>query len=185
MLSTYGSVLLGHHRTSGGSVGWPLTIRHGAFFAGFGEIVANVRNEGRTEPGFIPYPGASWVWSSRSPVATLSVQGRFHQTPGGTLVIDVKGPENHDVLVVKGTARLSGTLRVDSLGYRPRVGDRIPFLKSQKIVGKFSRIRTSLPGRFELKFEKVGGLGVLVVAKKSSPLPLPQPMPDSPRDARL
>lgn len=168
---TGGSVLLGGPGFSGGGAGWPLTIPRGAFYAGFGELEADVRNEGTTEPGFIPYPGESGIWASRNLVGTLPLRGNFTQTPGGTLSIDVKGPKYHDVLAVKGTAKLSGTLRVDFLRYRPRAGDRFPILKAREIVGKFTKIQTSLPGRYEAEFETVGGIGFLVIFEKSSSEP--------------
>lgn len=150
------------------------TIPRGALFAGFGEIETNLLSYGRTEPGFVQLQERSnWVWASRDPIGTLKVTGNFKQAPEGTLCIDVRNPRRHDMLRVAGTARLSGTLRVRSLGYRPRVGDRIPILKARKIVGRFTRVAASLPHPYKVEFSKVGGLGVLVVVPSSPRRPFP------------
>ncbi len=166
-----GSIIFGDGGYAMFGVNW-WTIPPGALFAGFGELETNLLSYGRTEPGFVRLPERSnWVWASRDPIGTLKVTGDFRQAPEGTLNMDVKSAKRHDVLRVAGTARLSGTLRVRWLGYRPRVGDRIPILKARRIVGRFTRVKASLPGPYTVEFSKVGGLGVLVVGRSSPRYP--------------
>ncbi len=168
-----GSIIFGDGGYAMFGVNW-WTIPRGALFAGFGELETNVFSHGRTEPGFVRLPAKSnWVWASRDPIGTLKVTGDFRQAAEGTLSMDVESPKRHDVLRVAGTAKLSGTLRVRWLGYRPRVGDRIPILKARRIVGRFTRVKASLPGPYTVEFSKVGGLGVLVVGRSSPRYPPP------------
>lgn len=168
-----GSIIFGT-RSDGVLIGGAWTISEGGLFAGFGELkVLRLLNQGRTEPGFVRLTGASrWpnsIGSNRDLTGTLTVTGDFQQDAKGTLVIDVRSPRRHDVLRVNGTAKLSGTLRVNWRGYRPKAGDRIPILNARKIVGQFTRIRTSLPGRYTVEFKTVGGLGILVVGESFPP----------------
>lgn len=134
--------------------------------AGFGELEGKVFVSGKTEPGFVPLKrGSASIWYSRSPIGKLTVTGKYVLEKEGVLVIDVTSPRKHDLLRVHGTASLSGTLRVDSLGYRPKPGDRIPFLLADRIEGRFIRIKSNLPDRFHYDFKKVGKTGYLVVSR--------------------
>ncbi len=162
-----GSIIFGEQGLIGGK-GWPVTIPAGALFAGFGELEANVLSDGRTEPGFVRFAELqNWEWDSRHPVGTLTVTGDFRQRAGGILVIDVKSRARHDLLRVSGTATLSGMLRIQSLGYRPREGDRIKCIDARRIVGDFSEVRLAFPCPYEVEFRNVGGKGFLVFGARS------------------
>lgn len=147
----------------------PVTIPAGSFFAGFGGIQGNVYVHGKTEPGYVSFgDGTNWIWGSRNPIGKLTVTGTYTLENDGTLVIDVTSPSRHDLLRVDGTAYLGGTLRIDSLGYQPKLGDRIPILRADRMVGRFLIIKTNLPNRFRYDFKKVGKTGYFVV-KSGSP----------------
>ncbi|MGK9452940.1 autotransporter domain-containing protein [Acidithiobacillus caldus] len=64
---------------------------------GHGTVVGNVTNNGTV------YPGGS--------IGTLTVEGNYVQTPGGTLAIEVS-PTAYDVLKISGTAAIAGKLLV-------------------------------------------------------------------------
>lgn len=144
-----------------------VTISKGSLLAGFGEIIGNVSVHGKTEPGFVSLRGMNWIWLWRKPISKLTVTGSYTLERDGILVIDVASPTKHDVLRVHGTARLSGTLRIDSLGYQPKIGDKIPIIQADNIEGRFLTIRTNHPGRFRYDFKKLGKSGYLVVGKAS------------------
>ncbi len=143
-----------------------VTIPAGSLLAGFGELEAKVFVSGKTEPGFVPFrKGTGWIWYWRDPIGKLTITGKYILEKEGVLVIDVTSPRKYDVLRVDGTANLSGTLRIDSLGYRPKPRDRIPFLLADRIEGRFLKIRTNLPGRFQYEFKSVGKIGYLTVSE--------------------
>lgn len=142
-------------------------IPKGFLLAGFGEVIGKVSVHGKTEPGFVSLRDMNWVWLWRNPISKLTVTGSYTLAKDGILVIDVASPTKHDVLRVHGTARLFGTLRIDALGYQPKIGDKIPIVQADDIEGRFLTIRTNLPGRFRYDFKKLGNTGYLVVGKAS------------------
>jgi hypothetical protein len=167
-----------------------LTIPEDGAVFGFGELRGNVLVEGTFVPGFDRHPRYTHSVGDGNPIGTWTVTGNFTLAPSGVLDMDVKNPTRHDMLRVNGPARLLGSLWVDMRGYKPRVGDRIPIMRAGRILGRFARVRTSLPRRYTVEFVKVGGLGMLVIGEKSSPElpppPTPVPLPPlSPRGARL
>ncbi|QIF03676.1 autotransporter domain-containing protein [Roseimicrobium sp. ORNL1] len=120
---------------------------------GNGIVIGNVVNAGTVAPG--------------NSIGLLTIRGNYRQTSSGTLEIEVASPGNHDVLVVSGHARLGGTLEIASLGYKPKYGDQIPFLKAGRITGKFNRIEMPNPSVNRGRFLNLGNLGVLIVAPTS------------------
>lgn len=130
-----------------------LQVLPGGTLMGNGIVIGNVRNSGTVAPG--------------SSIGLLTIRGNYTQTPRGTLEIEVDSPSRHDVLVVSGTARLGGTLEIQSLGYRPKYGDQIPFLRAGKITGRFQRIEMPDPRVNRGRFLNLGNVGVLLVAPTS------------------
>jgi fibronectin-binding autotransporter adhesin len=128
-------------------------VAHGATLQGEGLIIGNVFNSGTVAPG--------------NSIGTLTIDGNYTQRRNGTLQIEAASVNHHDVLVVTGTAHLSGTLEVVSLGYAPKFGDQIPFLVAGDIRGKFSDIEMPSADRFRGRFVAENGIGVLLVAPAS------------------
>ncbi len=90
-------------------------------FGGSGRVSGNLFNEG----GIIA-PGNS--------PGTLTVDGNFSQSAGGTLQIEIAGrsTSQYDRLLIGGTANLDGTVQFIALdGFRPRGGDRFVFLTAE------------------------------------------------------
>ena len=93
------------------------TVNPGGLLGGHGFIGGNLVNGGVVSPGSSP--------------GTLTINGHYTQTAGGTLRIEVAGlaPAEHDLLAIHGPASLAGTVRVVRLGgFKLHVGDEIPFL---------------------------------------------------------
>ncbi len=128
-------------------------VSHGATLQGVGLIIGNVTNSGTVAPG--------------NSIGTLTIDGNYTQRSNGTLQIEIGSPSNHDVLVVSGTAKLSGTLEIASLGYGPEYGDQIPFLVAGKITGKFNQIEMPQSDLYRGRFLDADGIGVLLVAPTS------------------
>src|SRR5439155_15389763 len=104
-----------------GSIASALTLVNAGGLLGGDGVVGGVGsslvNSGIVSPGNSP--------------GTLTIGGSYTQTAGGTLRIEVAGlgMSEHDLLVVKGTASLAGTLQVIRLsGFQLHVGDQITFL---------------------------------------------------------
>ncbi len=128
-------------------------VSHGATLMGSGLIIGNVTSSGIVAPG--------------NSIGTLSIDGNYTQRSNGTLQIEIGSPANHDLLVVSGTAKLSGTLEIVSLGYDAAYGDQIPFLLAGKITGKFNSIEMPQADLYRGRFLNEGGVGVLLVAPTS------------------
>ena len=79
---------------------------------------------------------------------TLNIAGPY--TPAGTasLTIDISGHTAHGEVAVTGTARMAGTLNLQTAStYLPPVGTTITIVSASKRTGTFSKITgTSLPG---------------------------------------
>jgi hypothetical protein len=72
----------------------------------------------------------------------LVIADQTDDSPGGALVLDVGGlgPNQHDALVVEGTAMLGGKLVINSVDlgdgvYTPKLGDAIPVVSAAKGAG--------------------------------------------------
>ncbi len=128
-------------------------VNHDATLMGAGLIIGNVTNSGTVAPG--------------NSIGTLSIDGNYTQRSNGTLQIELTSPSNHDLLVVTGTAKLSGTLEIVSLGYDAEYGDQIPFLLAKKITGKFGQIEMPQSDLYRGRFLSEDGVGVLLVAPAS------------------
>lgn len=102
---------------------------------------------------------------SKDPIGTFNFGQDFQMGPEAILNIEVRTPRKHDEVRVGGTAKLSGTLRVRFLGYRPKPGDRIPILRARQIVGGFTKVEVSADGGRGIDFEVSGNTGYLVVGR--------------------
>jgi autotransporter-associated beta strand protein len=117
-----------------GSIGaGPTSVNAGGLLGGGGTIGGDVTNGGIVSPGHSP-----------GMLGTLTVNGNYTQTTGGTLRIEVAGlgPSAHDLLAVGGHASLAGTLQLIRLGnFQLQVGDKIKFLTAPGgVSGTFSTI---------------------------------------------
>ncbi|TLD71590.1 autotransporter domain-containing protein [Phragmitibacter flavus] len=130
-----------------------LHVLGGGTLMGNGIVIGNVLNGGTVAPG--------------NSIGLLTILGNYTQLPSGALQIEVGSVNNHDVLVVSGTAVLDGTLEIASLGYKAKYGDQIPFLRAGNITGKFDVIEMPDPEVNRGRFLNLGKVGVLLVAPKS------------------
>src|SRR5262249_18549578 len=105
-------------------------VNSGGLLGGQGFLGGNLVNSGIVSPGNSP--------------GTLIVNGNYTQTTGGTLQIEIAGlaPTEHDLLVVNGTANLSGTLQVVRLNnFQLSPGDQITFLTANAVNGTFNPVQ--------------------------------------------
>jgi len=93
-----------------------------------------------TNSGGILAPGSS--------SGGLEIQGRYVQTAGGRLVIEVGGPNpgtDFDVLTVNGVAKLGGTLAVSFVnGFVPATDSTFEFLAGGSCLGAFDAFDPAL-----------------------------------------
>lgn len=86
----------------------------------------------------------SGIASPGSPVGTLTVEGNYTQTAGGTLRINVAGltPGMHSLLAVGGVASLAGAVQLIPVArLRLHVGDQLTFLTAAGgVSGTFSTL---------------------------------------------
>jgi outer membrane autotransporter protein len=106
-------------------------VNAGGLLGGTGIIGGNLTNSGVVSPGS---PGS---------VGTLTVNGNYTQTTGGTLRIEVTSTSQFDLLLVGGHASLAGTLQLVRLNnFQLQVGDKVSFLTAQGgVSGNFSTIQ--------------------------------------------
>jgi PEP-CTERM motif len=124
--------------TGGGSI----VVMAGSVGGG-GSIAGSLTNSGGT------------VGPGNSP-GTLSVQGAYTQSAGGTLAIELAGlaaGTQYDRLVVDGAATLSGTLAVSLLGgFSPNLGDSFEVMTFASHSGEFNNYTgLDLGGHLALK----------------------------------
>ncbi|MCB9854711.1 MAG: hypothetical protein H6818_03415 [Phycisphaerales bacterium] len=122
----------------GGIVVTSMTL-NGGTLRGEGTLAANVTNNGAlVEPG--SSPGVLEIASSVTPL----IDGRYTQSAGGTLVIEVGGlaaGTEHDQLMIASAATLAGTLELRQLGgFVPSDGDEITVLLASSITGGFDDV---------------------------------------------
>ncbi|TLD69639.1 autotransporter domain-containing protein [Phragmitibacter flavus] len=130
-----------------------LVVSPGGTLMGEGLVIGNVLNSGTVAPG--------------NSIGELAILGDYRQTRQGTLQIEVGSVNRHDVLSVSGLADLDGTLEIASLGYRPKYGDQVPFLRAGRITGTFDEILMPDPEVKRGRFLNLGNVGVLLVAPTS------------------
>ena len=133
-----------------------LTIDGGAL-DGTGSVHGDLVNSGEVRPGHSP--------------GTLSIDGRFQQLGGGTLVIELAGvePGRFDRLAVAGEASLAGTIVVRSIeGFVPEDGMAFPVLTCGSRVGAFADVRNELGGRWVVQAIYTDSSVTLVLRSASS-----------------
>ncbi len=116
-----------------------INIGASGILQGNGTVVGNLTNGGMVAPGTSP--------------GTLTVNGNFNQTSGGTLLIQIDNGLS-DMLVVSGTATLGGALIINSYGgHQFQYGEKIVFLTASNISGTFSSIIAPAGERARLVIE--------------------------------
>ncbi len=148
------------------TVGGRLEFEQGFSLIGRGSINADtVFLDGKLYPGYErpnpKFPGSG----DKDPIGTFTFGGDLRLGARAIIDIDVRNPRKHDLLVVRGTAKLAGTLRVQFLGYQPKPGDRIPIVRAGKILGGFSRVELPGRGRYQVVFVSNGGNGYLRIGR--------------------
>lgn len=129
-----------------------IMVDPGALLGGSGTLFGNVFNHGTVSPGNSP--------------GTLSVNGNFTQSSGGTLAIEIASASVFDRLVVSGTAALAGRLTVSEwAGYSLQFGQQFDFLEANSITGEFDQI--VMPDGYRGRFLEEDGTGTLLVAPES------------------
>jgi len=112
-----------------GSITSNTFVNHGGTLAGTGTINGNVTNNGTVSPGDAP--------------GTLTVAS-YTQASGGTLLIDIAGPNTSEFSVLNdlGTANLNGILDPVLLnGFIPALGESFIFMNYGSLFGAFSTIK--------------------------------------------
>jgi hypothetical protein len=136
-------------------------VNSGGTLGGAGTVIGNVVNNGTVAPG--------------DPVK-LTLNGNYHQTAAGVLVLDIAGASSYDQLNVQGQLALDpgATLKLDFIdGFLPTAGETFNDLISyQSIVGSFSTVAVEgLPAGDNYNLSSVGGnfeLSVVAVPEPSS-----------------
>jgi uncharacterized protein with beta-barrel porin domain len=96
------------------------------------------------------------VLSPGSSVGTMTLQGDFINTSGGTFLTEFDSSGN-DLLVVNGDAGLDGALLVWALGgYVPTEGDSFQVLTANSITGDFASVGDNLTGVLYARVETSG-----------------------------
>ncbi len=107
-----------------------LSIEETGTLSGTGIVFGLVVNQGLVSPGSSP--------------GTLEISGDYQQTPEGTLVLEIAGPEQFDSLIVYGGVTAAGTLHIVLRdGYVPGPSDSFPLIKSGWMDGDFEHVLIS------------------------------------------
>lgn len=147
-LASGGIVIQGSLRSTAG-----VYLTPGATAFGSGVVTGNFINAGSLRPGNSP--------------GTFTVTGDYIQPSTGALYIEVAS-NDHDRLVVGGTATLGGTLDVSSYGgHQFAYGDEVTFLYASTIEGEFDRIISPDASRFRIRFLEDDGEGSILFAPTS------------------
>ncbi len=106
------------------------TIGTGATLAGTGTVRGNLVNNGRVSPGSSP--------------GTITVNGNYTQSAGGTYAAELASASSYDRLVVNGSAALNGTLSLTALNsYTPAAGQVHTLLTATGgVTGTFATVST-------------------------------------------
>ncbi len=104
-----------------------LTLSPTSEIRGTLQIQGDVASAGRVAPGFSP--------------GITTILGNFSQQPDGVLEMEVGGQApgtQHDLLIVTGTASLSGRLEIPIIdGYIPQQGHSMQLILAGNVVGEF------------------------------------------------
>lgn len=104
-----------------------LSMRNNSLLSGSGLFVGDLLNAAVVNPGSSP--------------GTLTIDGNFTQTAAGTLLIEAASPNDFDQLIVRGGAKLAGTLDFQTLnGFTPEYGQQFPFLRARNVMGGFESV---------------------------------------------
>lgn len=128
-----GTLEVGDGNTPSASLGGAVNVLTNGTLRGHGTINGNVLNGGTV------WPGGS--------IGTLSIQGNYTQTSGGTLNIDATPNGQSSLLAVSGTATIQGGSAVvlaQNGSWSPRT-DYTILTAGQGITGEFSSATSSLP----------------------------------------
>jgi cyclophilin family peptidyl-prolyl cis-trans isomerase len=146
-------------------------IDTGAVFTGTGRLIANVNRTLGVREGSLSRPlNILGTFAPGQQIGRVTLPG-YEQQSQGTLVIDLRGTTvdtDYDQLVVNGTAKLAGTLKVTLLnGFSPLPGNQFTILTATTKTGSFQSfdLPTTIPGYFwnldstatALKLVMVGG----------------------------
>ncbi len=117
-----------------------LQLDQGMLLAG-GELTGtNLITGAVTNSGGVLAPGLS--------LGALRINGRYVQTSGGTLAIELGGPNPgtaFDMLIVNGVVKLGGTLAVSLVnGFTPVAGSTFEFLDAASCYGVFDTFNPAL-----------------------------------------
>jgi hypothetical protein len=141
----------------------------GGVLDGTGTVTGRVANAAQVSPGTSP--------------GTITVDGPYGQTPGGTLAVDINGMvpgTEYDRLAIVGSASLGGTLLV-ALGFAPTNGTTFVIIDndgSDAVSGVFAGLpegTTFRVGETTLYISYVGGTGNDVVLTVGAPTPTSTP----------
>jgi len=115
-----------------------VAVHQRAMLAGNARIRGDLLNEGIVSPGNSP--------------GTVTIGGNFIQSPGGTLLVEIAGPQSFDRLVVGGAAMLDGSIKLEPFGgYGFNYGDEF-FNVISTGKGTFGRFRSIIvPDGFRLR----------------------------------
>ena len=119
----------------GGTLAATVDIQGGTF-DGAGTVLGGLRNAGVVAPG--------------GSAGTLIVTGAYLQLAGSALELEIGGASpgtGHDLLQIGGTANLSGTLHIDTIGaFTPTPGQRFTVLRATGgRTGNWGRSRNPRP----------------------------------------
>ncbi|MEP9379219.1 autotransporter domain-containing protein [Aquabacter sp. CN5-332] len=136
--------------TVGGILDTGTLLLSGGLITGGGTINAPY---GFAQTGGVVAPGTA------NALGTLTVNGAFTQTAGGTLAVRVD-ETGSDRLLVNGQANLAGTLALSLFKNAPAAGQTFSVVAAESINGGFSQISSTLPA-FQWSTQTVGNAIVL------------------------
>lgn len=117
--------------------GFGFNVGPNGLLGGTGNLIGNLTNNGIVAPG--------------NSIGTLTVDGNFTQTPGGTLQIEILNPSFGDRINITGAAFLAGTLGLEVIGNGLSFGDVVTLITAQGgINGGFEQI-TGIPAGFRAR----------------------------------
>lgn len=110
-------------------------------------------------------------------VAALQVKGDFAQGAGGTVSMEVAGPDSHDTLSVDGAVQLDGRLQVRPLAYAPAASDSYGLVDGDSVAGSFGAVDAPAFTGFAPAYGARNVAFAMAGAPAPGPAPAPAPMP--------